>query len=81
MFYYKDDQGNLHELHDENIVTHCPGCGKEMHVDLADMGPEEWDWYSTSVFCDRACVNAWKAGGEAPAEDAASILRIVTTPK
>ena len=41
------------ELTDENIFNHCPDCGKEVHVDLADLfhSDNEVDLHRTAVLC------------------------------
>ena len=62
MFYIKTKQhsGKMvsTEITDENVFTRCPGCGREMPVDLADIFADgEGDLFSTKIFC-AACTKA-----------------------
>lgn len=36
---------------DGNVFTQCPGCGEEIHVDLADVFFFGGDLFSTTTFC------------------------------
>ena len=46
------------EITDENVFTRCPGCGREMPVDLAEIFTDgEGDLFSTKIFC-AACTKA-----------------------
>ena len=62
MFYIKTKQHcgktiNI-EISDENVFTRCPGCGREMPVDLAEIFTDgEGDLFSTKIFC-AACTKA-----------------------
>ena len=62
MFYIKTKQYcgktiNI-EITDENVFTRCPGCGREMPVDLAEIFADaEGDLFSTKIFC-AACTKA-----------------------
>jgi hypothetical protein len=50
----------LAELHDDNVFTRCPGCGREVGIDLAELfGNSGGDLYGTSVYC----VECSKGGG------------------
>ena len=61
MFYIKTKQYcgktiNI-EITDENVFTRCPGCGREMPVDLAEIFADgEGDLFNTQVQC-AACTN------------------------
>ena len=62
MFYIKTKQhsGKMvsTEITDENVFTRCPGCGREMPVDLAEIFTDgEGDLFSTKIFC-AACTKA-----------------------
>jgi 3-dehydroquinate synthase class II len=40
------------ELHDDNVFCACPGCGREVCVNLAELFCDgEGDLYGTSVYC------------------------------
>jgi hypothetical protein len=56
MFYVKrkltDKVTVITELHDDNVFTKCPECGKEISIDLAELFCDgEGDLYGTSVYC------------------------------
>ena len=62
MFYIKTKQhsGKMvsTEITDENVFTRCPGCGREMPVDLAEIFTDgEGDLFRTKIFC-AACTKA-----------------------
>lgn len=51
MFYLKYKGKNL-EIHDDNVYTCCPVCGKEHVVDLQDiLSSDDGDLYGTAVYC------------------------------
>lgn len=39
------------EITDENVYTHCPGCGREFPVDLLEVFSGEGDLFSTRIVC------------------------------
>lgn len=44
------------DITDENVFTSCPGCGRELPVDLAELFSDgEGDLFSTNIFC-AACT-------------------------
>ena len=52
MFYLLTKKGKLHEITDENVVTTCPLCGRQHHVDLVDvLNTQHADLYGTNVCC------------------------------
>jgi DNA-directed RNA polymerase subunit RPC12/RpoP len=55
MFYVKTSFGYadvITEIHDDNVFSKCPECGREVQVDLAEVFKgEEVDLYGTSVLC------------------------------
>lgn len=56
MFYVKERLTDVVEvsieISDENVFTHCPGCGNEVSVDLAELFSDgESDLYGTAVYC------------------------------
>ena len=52
MFYVKAENGNKIEITDENVVTTCPGCGREHMVDLGKiLSDGTSDLFGTSVYC------------------------------
>ena len=62
MFYVKaqlsDEAEIAVEIHDDNVFCVCPGCGREVAVDLAEvLGDGEGDLYGTAVYC-RRCSRA-----------------------
>ncbi|CUH96376.1 hypothetical protein P22_2466 [Propionispora sp. 2/2-37] len=56
MFYIKtqiNDAVDLTaEIHDDNVFTRCPECGRELAIDLVELlqGGES-DLYGTAVYC------------------------------
>lgn len=57
MFYVKEQLNDAMEvsieINDENVFCHCPRCGTEMQVDLAEVfADEEIDLFGTAVMCD-----------------------------
>ena len=62
MFYIRTKQNCgktiTTDITDENVFTRCPGCGREMPVDLAEIFADaEGDLFSTKIFC-AACTKA-----------------------
>ena len=58
MFYVKrrisDSVVVTMDIHDDDVFTRCPCCGKEISVDLAELlHDEDCDLYNTDVFCDK----------------------------
>lgn len=56
MFYVKTQLGEAVELivaiQEDNVVTYCPGCGKEIAMDLTELLQSgDHDLYSTRVYC------------------------------
>jgi hypothetical protein len=70
MFYVKTSFGYadvITEIHDDNVFCHCPECGAEVAVDIADVFRDgEGDLYSTSILCDK-CTNARLEDGDGKA--------------
>ena len=67
MFYVKERLNDSMEISieitDENVFTHCPMCGSEVSVDIAEiLSDGESDLYGTAVFCDE-CSKKVKIGG------------------
>lgn len=56
MFYVKaqinDAVELITEIHDDNVFTQCPECGREIAIDLVELlqGGES-DLYGTAVYC------------------------------
>ena len=68
MFYVKERVNDSMEISieitDENVFTHCPMCGFEVSVDIAEiLSDGESDLYGTAVFCD-GCSKKIKSGGQ-----------------
>lgn len=68
MFYVKEKLNDTMdvsiEITDENVFCHCPLCGLEVSVDIAEIFKDgESDLFSTAVFCDE-CGKAVRAGGK-----------------
>lgn len=40
-----------------NVFTQCPGCGDEIHADLAEIFAHGGDLFSTNIFCKRCIEN------------------------
>ena len=64
MFFIKnqiDDSTVLTtEITDENVFTHCPDCGAEVQVDLAELAEDgELDLFDTSVCCPDCSKRRW----------------------
>ena len=54
MMFYMKNKGKKLEIHDDNVFTICPQCGKEHAIDLQDiLTCEHADLYGTSVYCQR----------------------------
>lgn len=51
MFYMKC-KNHILEIRQDNVYTRCPGCRKEMHVDLHDI-LNDGDLEGTQVFCEK----------------------------
>ena len=56
MFYVKEQLNDAMEvsieINDENVFCHCPMCGTEIQVDLAEVfADEEIDLFGTAVMC------------------------------
>ena len=56
MFYVKaqlsDEVEIAVEIHDDNVFCICPGCGREVEIDLAEIfSTGDSDLYGTEVFC------------------------------
>ena len=57
MFYIKtklpDGKTVKTDVTDENVFTHCPECGKEISIDLAELFSDgNGDLYSSAVICE-----------------------------
>jgi hypothetical protein len=57
MFYIKtklpDGKMVKTDVTDENVFTHCPECGKEISIDLAELFSDgNGDLYSSAVICE-----------------------------
>ncbi len=51
MFYLKH-KGKKLNIHEDNVYTICPDCGKEHVVDLHEQFAEsDFDLYGTAVYC------------------------------
>lgn len=60
MFYLKH-KGKRLEIHDDNVYTRCPQCGKERVVDLQEiLSSGDGDLYGTAIFCSRCSVERVK---------------------
>ena len=67
MFYVKEKLNDTMEVSieitDENVFCHCPMCGTEVPVDIAEiLSDGESDLFGTAVFCDE-CGKKVRAGG------------------
>ena len=56
MFYVKEKINDTVkiavELHDDNVFCACPGCGREVGIDLAELFKDgDFDLYGTAVYC------------------------------
>lgn len=59
MFYLKH-KGKRLEIHDDNVYTRCPQCGKERVVDLQEiLSSGDGDLYGTAIFCS-SCLEKHK---------------------
>lgn len=68
MFYVKEKITDVVEVSieitDENVFTHCPGCGDEVIVDLAELFSDgECDLHGTAVYCDKCSRKIRSQGG------------------
>lgn len=66
MFYVKERLNDTMEVSieitDENVFCHCPMCGTEVPVDIAEiLSDGESDLFGTAVFCDE-CGKKVRAG-------------------
>lgn len=66
MFYVKEKISDVAELsieiNDENVFCHCPKCGDEVQIDLAELLSDgESDLFGTSVYCVE-CSKAMSGG-------------------
>lgn len=57
MFYVKEKLSDaadvIVEITDENVFTRCPGCGKEVNIDISELFSDgESDLYGTAVYCE-----------------------------
>lgn len=54
MFYVKsqinEEMTASIEIHDNNVFTRCPVCGKEKQVDIQDV-LQDGDLYGTAIYC------------------------------
>lgn len=62
MFYVKaqiNDTVDLTvEINDENVFTRCPGCGREVSIDLVKLFRDgESDLYCTAIYCAKCSQN------------------------
>ncbi len=67
MFYVKEKINESMEISiqitDENVFSHCPMCGVELMVDIAEiLSDGESDLYGTSIYCSE-CSKRIRAGG------------------
>lgn len=67
MFYVKEKLNDTMEVSieitDENVFCHCPMCGIEVSVDIAEiLSDGESDLFGTAVFCYE-CGKKVRAGG------------------
>ncbi len=61
MFYVKAKINGINdtvkiavELHDDNVFCVCPGCGREVGIDLAELFRDrDFDLYGTTVYCSK----------------------------
>ena len=56
MFYVKaqinDAISLTAEIHDDNVFTRCPKCGRELAIDIVELFRDgESDLYGTAVYC------------------------------
>lgn len=68
MFYVKEKMNDVMEISieisDENVFCHCPICGSEVSVDLAEiLSDGESDLFATAVFCSE-CSKKIRDGGK-----------------
>ena len=66
MFYVKAQLSDALEvtieINDENVFCHCPQCGSEVQVDLAEVFADgEIDLFGTAVLCDSCSKKLLKA--------------------
>ena len=67
MFYVKERLSDTLEIStqitDENVFCHCPMCGSEVSVDIAEiLGDGESDLFGTAVYCSE-CSKKITVGG------------------
>ena len=63
MFYVKEPLTDgidiTVEINDENVFCRCPGCGREVAVNLQDvLSDGDADLVGTAVLCDE-CAEGW----------------------
>lgn len=67
MFYIKQSFGYcdvITEIHDDNVYCHCPVCGIEQQVDLAEVfKSDEIDLYGTTILCTKCTKEQMEKGG------------------
>ena len=67
MFYVKQSFGYaevITEINDENVYCHCPECGVELQVDLAEIFKgDDIDLFGTSVLCAKCSKKQLNTGG------------------
>ena len=62
MYYIKENIKGIEikiEINDENVVTYCVTCGKELTVDIVDeiKSNPDFDLYGTGHFCNQECAD------------------------
>ena len=67
MFYVKERLNDSLEISieitDENVFCHCPMCGVEVMVDIAEiLGDGESDLFGTAIYCSE-CSKKIRVGG------------------
>ena len=67
MFYVKERLNDSMEISieitDENVFCHCPRCGAEVMVDIAEiLSDGESDLFGTAIYCSE-CSKKIRAGG------------------
>ena len=67
MFYVKERLSDTLEIStqitDENVFCHCPICGSEVSVDIAEiLSDGESDLFGTAIYCSE-CSKKTRVGG------------------
>lgn len=67
MFYVKESLSDTLEIStqitDENVFCHCPMCGSEVPVDIAEiLSDGESDLFGTAIYCSE-CSKKTRIGG------------------